>query len=140
MKSSCFAVIALFTVLAGCGKSEVKPVDIYPEDICSFCRMAFSDPAFASEIITASGEALKFDDIECMERYTQTAKEGIIADAFVRDFETKEWIPIGKSTIVTTDIATPMGSGKIAFSDSTKANAYLQKHRGGKSAASKKEH
>jgi copper chaperone NosL len=139
MKSSCFAVIALFTVLAGCGKSEVKPVDIYPEDLCSFCRMAFSDLAFASEIITASGEALKFDDIGCMERYTQTAKEGVIAAAFVRDFETKEWLPIGKSTIVTTDLATPMGSGKIAFADSMKANDYLQHHRAGGAEETKKE-
>ena len=140
MKSSLVAVIALFTILAGCGRSEVKPVDIYPEDICSFCRMAFSDPAFASEIITDSGEALKFDDIGCMEKYTQRAKETAIAATFVKDFETKEWIPIGKSTIVITNLATPMGSGKIAFSDSMKANAYLQKHRGGEPAESKKEH
>ena len=118
----------------------MKPVDIYPEDICSFCRMAFSDPAFASEIITDRGEALKFDDIGCMERYTQMAKETAIAAIFVKDFETKEWIQIGKSTIVTTNLATPMGSGKIAFADSMRANAYLQEHRGVKSVESKKEY
>lgn len=140
MKSSFAAVIALFTILAGCGRSEVKPVDIYPEDICSYCRMAFSDPAFASEMITDSGEALKFDDIGCMERYARLAKETAIAATFVKDFETKEWIQIGKSTIVATNLATPMGSGKIAFADSMKANAYLQKHRSGKSEQSKKEH
>jgi copper chaperone NosL len=140
MKNSFASVIALFTILAGCGRSEVKPVDIYPEDICSFCRMAFSDPAFASEIITVSGEALKFDDIGCMEKYTKMTKENTIAAIFVKDFETKKWIPIEKSTIVTTDLATPMGSGKIAFNDSTKAKAYLQEHRGGISADSNKEH
>lgn len=139
MKSSSFAVIASLVVSFGCAKKELKPVDIYPEDICSFCRMAFSDPAFASEIITADGEPLKFDDIGCMEKYMQAAKEGTIAAAFVRDFETKEWIPIGKSTIVTTDIATPMGSGKIAFADSMKANDYLQHHRAGRDEERKKE-
>jgi copper chaperone NosL len=140
MKSRIAPVIVFFTILAGCGRSEVKPVDIYPEDMCSFCRMAFSDPAFASEIITENGEALKFDDIGCMEKYLGTGKVITVAASFVKDFETKKWIPIGKSTIVTTNLATPMGSGKIAFADSMRATAYLQKHRGGETAESKKEH
>lgn len=101
--------------------------------------MAVSDQSFASEIITEKGEALKFDDIGCMENFSQTAKDVRVMATFVKDYETKEWLPLEKSTIIVTGIATPMGSGKIAFTDSMKAAEYLKKYPGGGSAETKKE-
>jgi copper chaperone NosL len=113
--------------LFGCGSSEIKPVDIYPEDMCAQCRMAVSAPAFASEIITADGEVFKFDDLGCLEKFKEKSTDRKIAATFVKDYETKKWLPYERSTIVQTSIKTPMGSGKVAFTDSSQAKAYLKK-------------
>lgn len=107
--------------LVGCAVSEIKPVDIYPEDNCSQCRMAVSDKSFASEIITEEGEVLKFDDLGCMEKYRKQNSATKIKAIFVSDYETKKWMPYEKSVIIQTGIATPMGSGKVALSDAAKA-------------------
>ncbi|MCG3118824.1 MAG: hypothetical protein ALAOOOJD_01099 [bacterium] len=118
--------LALFVFL-GCDSSEIKPVDIYAEDMCAQCRMAVSDQAFASEIITADGEVFKFDDLGCLEKFKAKSPALQVAATFVKDYATKKWLPYERSTIVKTSIRTPMGSGKVAFADSAQAQAYLQK-------------
>jgi copper chaperone NosL len=109
-----------------CGSSEIKPVDIYPEDMCSHCRMAISDQRFAAEIITADGEVFKFDDLGCVERFKEKSADLKIAATFVKDYETKNWLPYERSTIVQTSIKTPMGSGKVALADSSRAQEILE--------------
>jgi copper chaperone NosL len=121
-----FAILLLI-ILVGCGSSEIKPVDIYPEDMCSHCRMAISDQAFASEIFTAEGEVFKFDDLGCLEKFKEKSRDLKIAATFVKDYETKKWLPYERSTIVQTSIRTPMGSGKVALADSAKAREFLEK-------------
>ncbi len=118
-------VFACAVCLLGCGASEIKPVDIYPEDMCSHCRMAISDQAFAAEIVAASGEIFKFDEIGCMERFQEKNGGLEIAATFVKDYATKTWLPLERSVIIQTSLKTPMGSGKIALADSVKAAAYL---------------
>ena len=90
--------------------------------------MAISNAAFASELITDQNEVLKFDDIGCMLDYKKNMESKNIAAIFVKDYESREWIPLEKSTIVETGIKTPMGSGKIAFKDSAKAAEYQKKY------------
>ncbi|MDZ7291215.1 MAG: nitrous oxide reductase accessory protein NosL [candidate division KSB1 bacterium] len=119
-------VFVCFFCLCNCGPSEIKPVDIYPEDMCSHCRMAISDQAFASEIITTSGEVYKFDDLGCMESFKKKSGDLKIAATFVKDFETKNWLLYERSTIVQTGIKTPMGSGKLALADSSRAQEILE--------------
>jgi copper chaperone NosL len=115
-----------FFAFLGCGPSEIKPVDIYPEDMCSHCRMAISDQRFASEIITVAGEVFKFDDLGCMERFKEKSSELKIAATFVKDYETKSWISHERSTIVQTSLKTPMSSGKVALADSVRAKEFLK--------------
>jgi len=115
-------------MLIGCGASELKPVDIYPEDMCSQCRMAVSDKRFASEIITDQREVFKFDDIGCMENFKDRSKELHVAAIFLKDYESKDWMPFDRSIIVETDVMTPMGSGKVAFADSTRAKQFAKEH------------
>lgn len=123
--------------LIGCTTKDIKPVEIYPEDMCSNCKMAFSDHRFASEIISDQGEVFKFDDIGCMLKF-RVAHAGMkIAATYLRDYDTKEWIPYERSTIVETDIETPMGSGKVAFVDSTKAGEFQKQHSAVKTLTSK---
>ena len=101
--------------LAGCASSDMKPVDLYPEDQCAQCRMAVSSDSFASEIITKNGEVFKFDDLGCQEK-------------FVKDYQTRIWLLKEKSFIVLTSIKTPMGSGKVAVADSIQAKQLVEKY------------
>ena len=110
----------------GCGTSEIKPVDIYPEDMCSQCRMAISQQAFAAEIVTQAEEVFKFDELGCLEKFKVKSPELEITAVFVKDYETKAWLPFERSVIVQTSLQTPMGSGKIAFADSQKAEEFLR--------------
>ncbi len=118
----------LLMALIGCATKETKPIDIYPEDICSNCRMAFSDHRFASEIINEQGEAFKFDDIGCMLKFRAERNDVKAIAIYIKDYDTKEWLPYERAIIVETDIETPMGSGKVSFSDSTEARKFQQKH------------
>lgn len=116
-----------FLYFLGCGSAEIKPVEIYSEDMCSQCRMAISEHVFASEMIMADGEVFKFDDLSCLEKFREKSAGRKIAATFVKEYETKKWLPYERSTIVRTGIRTPMGSGKVAFADSSQAREYVKK-------------
>lgn len=121
------AVLA-FVTLAGCASSEVRPVELYEEDACAMCRMAVSDPAFASEIITLDGDVLKFDDLRCLENYRREHATLRIRAIFVKDYETRAWLPYEQSVIIRTSIATPMGSGTIAATSADQARRLSKAH------------
>lgn len=126
MKNANLLIVAL--LLTGCGSPEMKPVDIYPEDMCSHCRMAISDQSFSSEIMTENGEAFKFDDVGCMEAFRKESP-GLRAPAtFVKDFDTKRWLRFEEAAIAQTDVKTPMGSGRVAFADPARARAFAAQH------------
>ncbi len=108
-------------IFAGCGSPEIQPVDIFPEDNCSHCRMMISDQAFAAEIITAEEDVFKFDDIGCMERFRKQLAGTNIVATYVKDYDFKTWIPYNRAFIIRANIKTPMGSGQIAFCDSVRA-------------------
>jgi copper chaperone NosL len=120
---------AVCVFLVCCGSKEIKPVDMYPDDRCAHCRMAVSDPRFASEIISDEGKVFKFDDIACLEEFFKMKPPTLtVAAVFYHDYATKEWVPAARATVVETGIATPMSSGKAAFADSSAAQQFLQEH------------
>jgi len=122
-------ILGVCVSLVCCGSKEIKPVDVYSEDRCAHCRMAVSDLRFASEIISDKGEVFKFDDIGCLEEFFKMKPPTLtVAAAFYHDYATKEWIPAARATVVETGIATPMSSGKAAFTDSSAAQKFLQEH------------
>lgn len=122
-------MIGLFVLLLpGCGTGELRPVEIYPDDLCAACRMAVSDERFASEIITADGDVFKFDDLGCLWKFRTGETGAHPAAIFVKDFETTEWVPYARAAIVTADVATPMASGMVAFADTARARAFTAKH------------
>ncbi len=116
------------SLISGCRTTEIRPVELFPEDNCAQCRMAVSDERFASEIISSDGEALKFDDLGCMLKFRAKRNDVKIAVIFLKDYETKEWITYERAAIIETDVETPMGSGKLAFADSMKAQEFQKKH------------
>jgi copper chaperone NosL len=124
-------VLALFVcavIAAACGSPDIRPVDIFAEDMCAGCRMAFSDKRFAAELVTLDNEIFKFDDIGCWETFRKEHGEKVPAAEFVRDFASNTWIPARRAVIVRTGVATPMASGKVAFADSAKAGAFVAEH------------
>lgn len=126
-----FDVFVLLCALcfARCGTKDIKAVDIYPEDMCTLCRMAVSDERFACELLVDHGEVLKFDDIGCMEQYLRTKPETrTVVETFYKDYERKGWIAAARATVVETDVMTPMGSGKVAFADSEAAAKFQREH------------
>jgi copper chaperone NosL len=123
------ALTGLLIVNAGCGSKEIKPIDIAPGDRCAYCRMAISDQRFAAEIISDQGEAFKFDDIGCLEEFFKSKDPTLkVATVFYKDYLTKAWIPVTRATVVETGVSTPMGSGKVAFTDSSLARIFRQEH------------
>jgi copper chaperone NosL len=126
-------LLCMEMLFVGCTSSEVKPVDIFAEDNCSQCRMTVSDERFASEIITDAGDVLKFDDLGCLLKYRSQHREQKIAATYIKDYETKQWLAYERAIIVETDIETPMGSGKIAFTDSMRAREFQKEHPANKS-------
>jgi copper chaperone NosL len=112
----------------GCASSDIKPVDLYPEDQCAQCRMAVSNDAFASEIITKDGEVFKFDDLGCQEKFLKEKSGLAIAAMFVKDYQSRTWLSKEKSVIIRTSLKTPMGSGKVAVADSAQARQLREKY------------
>ena len=115
-------------LLIGCASREIKPVDLFPEDQCTQCRMAVSNDAFASEIITEEGEVFKFDDLGCLEQFVKSRDGLVTATIFVKDYDSRTWLTKEQSFIVRTSLKTPMGSGKVALADSVKAWQVVQQY------------
>ncbi len=118
----------VIVLLISCRSSDPKPVDIFPEDICAECRMAISAEQFAAEFVDTKGEAYKFDDIGCMLSFGAQRSDLQGAVMFVKDYDTRAWLRFESATIVETGVPTPMGSGKIAFSDRARAMEFQRRY------------
>lgn len=128
-----FLFTLLLTILLGCGSSEIKPVDILTEDMCTHCKMAISEKEFAAELVTQDGEARKFDDIGCMLDYLRENRDTKVAAYFFTDYATKQWVKGSEASFVkSAEITAPMGGGMIAFHDQAKADAAVAKYKGKK--------
>lgn len=123
-------VLATLAYASACISSTLKPVELYPEDMCSRCKMAISDKRFAGEILVEVGVASKFDDLGCM---IKTMKErlgrGDEPPGFAVDFGTRRWVNVKKAYYVqSSSITTPMGSGLIAFAKRSDAEQAAGKY------------
>lgn len=126
------ALLGCAILLAACGRAEIAPVNINPEDMCSMCRMAISEKQFAAEFITQDGDVFKFDDIGCMRDYLKArADRSKIAAFFVADFNSKTWLRAESARFVKSDeFATPMGGHLAAFQTEERARDAATKFKG----------
>jgi copper chaperone NosL len=133
-RQPCRMVILLVVclLLDACAKQDTKPVEITPEDMCAFCRMAISEKRFAAEFITRDGDALKFDDIGCMVDYLMAKQDPQrVVAYFVADFETREWVQGEAAFYVrSAEFKTPMSHGIAAFKEQGRAAAEANKYQG----------
>jgi len=116
---------------ASCSSSVPEPVQIQPEDMCSYCRMAITSKQFAAELITTDEKVFKFDDTGCMLNFINTKNSGKIAALYVADFKSREWIPAEHAQYVSTDkVPTPMNGGFLAFQNAKDASDAVSKYEG----------
>jgi len=119
-----FLAVLVLLLLGAC-QSQVdlsQPPEIrYGEDVCTKCSMIISEARFAAAYYTEQGDARRFDDIGGLFIYHAENQEDV-AQFWVHDYETEEWIKADQAFYVTSDqLHTPMGFGLIAFSDQERA-------------------
>jgi copper chaperone NosL len=128
LSASC--LIIAVAVLANCQKRAVEPVALAPEDMCAYCKMAISEKRYAAELVDSEEQAFKFDDIGCMANFVKGKKNTAkIVAYFVMDFDDRQWIKAESADYVrSSELATPMNGGIIAFKNQAKAQEAIGKY------------
>ncbi len=123
-------LLALALLVASCssGPKEIH----YGEDECAHCKMMIMDASFASQIVTKTGKAYKFDAIECMAAFIQEKPQNREDNTFwVSDFNTDEWLEVNEAVFVKSDvIKSPMGMGLLAFDSKEDAQKHIDQYAG----------
>ncbi len=100
--------------------------------MCAFCKMAISQKRYAAELVEASGNVFKFDDIGCMVHFAE--QRSWIARPpvrFVHDYGSPAWLEASRASFVLSpEIPSPMASGLIAVKDPAQAEQYAARFHG----------
>ncbi len=132
-KFSLFAVLVFAMMLVGCtAKKEVaaQPLD-EAVDTCAKCHMAVKNTGYAAQYITEDSKSVKFDDIGCMEKYSNEHTDVKIAGKFIQDVNSKEWLKYEEASYVfDLDTPSPMGYGVHAFKEKTTADKFAADKKG----------
>lgn len=99
------------------------------ETKCSMCDMTVYPHdhemgKFTGQVVTADGEHLFTDDVGCLMNQIRTLEEEPQA-AWVRDYNTLEWVPVSNAIPVRASIETPMKMGFALFGSEDAANKYV---------------
>lgn len=132
MKRFVFLLFISIFMMSACGDKEVEPVSINEEtDKCVVCNMAVGDNQFATQVVLESGKTYVFDDVGCMYEWLHGHTDAKIAGAFVRDYDSKEWIESNKATYVYDQkVKTPMAYNVISFAKKEDAKKYINENQG----------
>ena len=101
--------LAIGLAMASCRRGPVPEPVAFDRESCAQCRMLISDPAFAAQLQTESGEILDFDDPGCLMRYRQEHAPGARA-VFYHHLHEDRWLPEAATAFVPV-APTPMGWG-----------------------------
>ncbi|NNV06959.1 nitrous oxide reductase accessory protein NosL [Geobacillus sp. C56-T2] len=125
------AFMLLVMSMMGC-QQQPEPVAIDEnKDKCEVCHMAVGNNPFATELVLNHGQVLKFDDIGCMYEWRKEHKNETVEAAFVRDYETGDWLEAEKATYVyDRAIRTPMAYNVISFKHKESAKKFVDQHGG----------
>jgi len=124
-------VMILMALLTACSQ---KPVEIhYGNEECAYCKMNISNNRFASQAVTETGKAIKFDAIECMANYTKEHKSELKSARFwVNDFSTPgKWVEAKNANFVKSEVVkSPMGESLLAFEEEKEMKEHLSEYPG----------
>ncbi|MHA6480403.1 nitrous oxide reductase accessory protein NosL [Paenibacillus sp. strain BS8-2] len=120
-------ILVLTLVLTACGEKQYEAQAINEEtDICVICKMAIKDDQYATQIVTKDGQSLKFDDIGCLNTWKTENGTDTIGAAFVRDFNSKQWLPYDKAYYAyDPTYQTPMAYGIVSFEKEEDAKSFI---------------
>lgn len=116
--------------------SKNEPMDVSvaatepdAETKCSMCDMTVYPHdhemgKFTGQVVTADGEHLFTDDVGCLMNQIRTLDKEPQA-AWVRDYNTLEWVPVNNAIPVRASIETPMKMGFALFGSEDAANKYV---------------
>lgn len=135
------AVLVLLAMLApaSCGRRALSgPPELHlGRDECAECGMMINeDRCSAAALVDRDGRAeyVLFDDIGCLLDYERSNDRGDRPiDRFVHDYHTRRWVSAGAAAYLVTSrdkIATPMGSGIVAFAERSAAEAAVAQFGG----------
>jgi copper chaperone NosL len=132
IKTASLLLLLTVVFLSGCGQEKAEPVAINENtDKCDICNMAVSDNQFATQIILENGKSLVFDDIGCMHKWLKENEDQKVAQSFVRDYDSKQWIEEEKATFVyDKSLKTPMAYNVISFIKQSDAKHYVEGNEG----------
>lgn len=113
-------------------KITLAPQEPAADEKCAMCKMTVYPKdhnmgAFSSQLVTADGKRVFFDDMGCMLNFKRLQSKPTKA-GWVRDHDTKEWVGYSKAVLVDADIETPMGFGVATFASKARAQAFIQKN------------
>lgn len=113
---------------------NVKPIPlIVGNDICSYCKMPYSDIRYGAELITKRGKIYKFDDVHCMIAFfNDHTNETKNAKVFFVNFENNaDLIPLKNTFLIKSNqLHSPMNGNIAAFNTSTNALQKAEKYAG----------
>ncbi|MBD2869001.1 nitrous oxide reductase accessory protein NosL [Paenibacillus arenilitoris] len=127
-------LLTLALTLAACGgeKYEAQAIN-EATDVCVICKMAVKDDQYATQIVTKDGQSLKFDDIGCLNTWKTENGTDTIGAAFVRDYNSKQWLRYEKAYYVyDSSIQTPMAYGIVSFEKEEDAQSFIDEQGAGK--------
>jgi len=110
-------------------KVAATPTEPGEGAMCSMCNMEVYHKdhdmgKYTGQVVTADGEVLFTDDVGCTLNQLRILEEEPKA-AWVRDYNTLEWIPVDQAVPVRASIETPMKMGFALFGTEEAANKYF---------------
>lgn len=110
----------------------VTPEEPGTEERCSICNMVVYGAdhpmgRYTGQVVTADGEHLFTDDVGCLLNQIRVLEEEPLA-AWVRDYNTLEWIPVDEAVPVRASIETPMKMGFALFGSEEAAEQFISEN------------
>ena len=125
-------LMSLLMLLQGCTPPSAELA--FGQDACAHCKMKLMDPHFGAVMVTDKGRVFKFDDLNCMFRFSDEF-EGEITSEF--DFRTVDYEHPGKLIdarsafyLKSEQLHTPMDGEVAAFSNQKSFQAAKKKFPG----------
>lgn len=120
--------LILLVLLAGCAaqKPGEPPAVAFGKDACARCGMIVSEDRFAAGYVADDGRAVAYDDLgELLAALEE--RPGLRERAWARDLEGGGWLRLSEARVETVPgLATPMGTGTVAFRGEREAKAFLE--------------
>ncbi len=129
-KAAGIATLFMIFMLSSCGSNGPQPVFLN-KDACEFCKMTIADGRFMTQLVTQKGRVYKFDDLNCMLRYSTALNKTAVENFYVGNYEKQnELIDAGKAWYVAdSSFKSPMGGNTAAFANKESAAAQAAKYK-----------